>query len=68
MTEKEMSALEVRYVEACKKEQLLLNAGILFLLGQKLPVMSLSMKRKFNRDVLPYCRAVLSQNLDRYEE
>ena len=68
MTEKEMSALEARYVEACRKEPFLLNVGILYLLGQKLPVMSLSMKRKFIRDVLPYCRAVLSQKCCNNEE
>lgn len=68
MTEKEMRALEVRYVEACNKEPVLLNMGILYLLGQKLPVMGKSMERKFYRDVVPYCRAVLSQKSYNNEE
>lgn len=61
MTEKEISSLEVRYVEACDKEPVLLGASISCLLSRELPVMNKTLKRKFNRDILPYCRAVLSQ-------
>ena len=61
MTEKEMIALEMRYIEACNEEPVLLGASISYLLSRELPVMGKTLKRKFNRDILPYCRVVLSQ-------
>ena len=68
MTEKELEVLELRYVEACNKEPFLLNASILYLQGLELPVLGDSIKRRFNRDILPYCRAVLFQNYRNNEE
>ena len=70
MTEKEMQQLEAKYIEACKRPNgrtniPALQASVLFLQGEKLPKMNEADRKTFERDALPYCRALLQQHKER---
>lgn len=65
-----MQRLEAKYIEACRKPNgntniPVLQASVLFLQGEKLPNMSISDRKIFERDALPYCRALLQQHKER---